>query len=246
MSSFTAEQTVGEVVAERLSRSRVLEKYGIDYCCGGNTLLTEACISKGISVDEVVAELNEVDLAESTTEDVDYTSMALDLLIDHIVSTHHAYLTQELPRLVGLAQKVAKAHAANDPRLLEIESVVRALSKELMSHMGKEEQVLFPFIRKLAQTNTVPLMPFGTLANPIAAMESEHTSAGDALRRLRVLTDDYAVPDWACNTYRVLLEGLQKLELDLHRHIHKENNILFPKALSIESQRKQEARGSKI
>ena len=238
MNSTTADRTVGELVAEGPARSRVFEKYGIDYCCGGNKQLTEACISKGVSVDEVLAELNEADSAEPAAEDVDYASMELDLLIEHIVSTHHAYLTQELPRLVGLAQKVAKAHAANDPRLLEIESVVRALSKELMSHMGKEEQVLFPFIRKLAQTNTVPLMPFGTLANPIAAMELEHTSAGDALRRIGVLTDDYAVPDWACNTYRVLLEGLQKLELDLHRHIHKENNILFPKALAMERRRK--------
>ncbi len=243
MNAITAERSVGELVAEGLARSRVLEKYGIDYCCGGDQPLTEACVSKGISVEEVLADLNEVDSVEPATEDVDYSSMELDLLIDHIVSTHHAYLTQEMPRLAGLAQKVADAHAANDPRVLEIDSVVRALSEELTSQMGKEEEILFPFIRKLAQTDTVPFMPFGTLANPIAAMESDHTSAGAALQRIRVLTDDYAEPDWACNTYRALLEGLRELELDLHRHIHKENNILFPKALAMENQRKQEERG---
>ncbi len=237
MNSITADRCVGELVAERLARSRVLEKYGIDYCCGGDTPLTEACISNGISVDEVLADLNEVDSAEAATEDVDCNSMELDVLIDHIVSTHHAYLTPELPRLAGLAQKVAEAHSDKDPRVVEIESVVRALAKELTLHMGKEEEILFPFIRKLAQTDTLPSMPFGTLANPIGAMESDHAGVGDVLQRIRVLTDDYAEPDWACNTYRALSEGLRELELDLHQHIHKENNILFPKALSMESQR---------
>lgn len=237
MSSITADRSVGELVAERLSRSRVLEKYGIDYCCGGDTPLTEACVSKGISVDEVLADLNEADSAESATKDVDCSSMALDELVDHIVSTHHAYLTPELPRLVGLARKVTKAHADKDPRVAEIESVLGDLAKELVMHMGKEEDVLFPFIRKLAETDTLPSMPFGTIANPIAAMEADHVGVGEVLQRIRVLTDDYAEPDWACNTYRALSAGLQELEMDLHRHIHKENNILFPKALATESQR---------
>lgn len=238
MNSTTADRTVGELVAEGPARSRVFEKYGIDYCCGGNKQLTEACISKGISVDEVLAELNEVDSAKSATEDADYNSMELDLLIDHIVSTHHAYLKLELPRLVGLARKVANAHGADDSRLLEVESVVRALTEELTAHMGKEEDILFPVIRELVQSDTLPFMPFGTIANPIAAMESEHENAGNALQQLRALTDDHTPPDGACNSYRALLDGLRELELDTHQHIHKENNILFPKALAMERRRK--------
>ena len=239
METIVAERPVGELVGERIARSRVFDEYGIDYCCGGEKTLIEACSLKDVSLDEVVAKLIEADGAETATEDVDYGSMALDLLVDHIVSTHHAYLARELPRLNGLAQKVAHAHATNDPRVLLLESVLRALSDELLAHMGKEEQVLFPFIRKFATTDTLPFMPFGMLANPITAMESDHKNVGDALAQIRILTDDYAEPHWACTTYHALLEGLKELEQDLHRHIHKENNILFPRALRTESQRKQ-------
>jgi regulator of cell morphogenesis and NO signaling len=238
MNAITKERTVGDVVAERISRSRVLEKHGIDYCCGGDSLLADACTSKGIPFNELLSELDEVDSAESPMESVDYNSMPLEQLIDHIVTTHHAYLRQELPRLLGLAEKVAVAHADHDPRVLAIEAVVSELMEELMSHMGKEEHILFPFIQELAQTGTVPFFPFGSLADPINVMESEHQGAGDALHQLRKLTDDYSEPDWACNTCRVLFEGLRDLELDLHQHIHKENNILFPNALILEQQYK--------
>lgn len=236
MSSILTERTVGELVAERISRSRVFEEFGVDYCCGGGDTLTNACNSKGISLDDVVAALETDDSAESPKETHDYNTMKLDALIDHIVSTHHAYLIEELPRLVGLAEKVANAHADNDSRVVELEVEVRGLYEELMSHMGKEEQILFPVIRELAETGKVPFMPFGTLANPIRMMESEHDAAGGGLTRIRELTDNYAEPDWACNTYRALMDGLRTLELDLHQHIHKENNILFPKGLALEDQ----------
>ena len=235
MNPITAEQTVGELMSERLGRSRILERFGIDYCCHGDTPLTEACISKGLPIEDVLLELNEADSANLETEDIDYNSMELDQLIEHIVSTHHAYLSRELPRLVSLAQKVSNAHAADDSRLRELESVVRALKEELTSHMSKEERLLFPVIREMVQSDTVPVMPFGTLANPIGAMELEHDGAGYALRQMRLLTNNfYEGPRWACDTYRALLKGLRELELDLHQHIHKENNILFPKALAIE------------
>ncbi len=239
MNPITAELSVGELVAEQLGRSRVFEKFGIDYCCNGGTRLTEACISMNISIEDVLAELDEADSVTRETEDINFDTMDLDLLIEHILSTHHAYLAEELPRLTGLAEKVADAHFANDSRVRELESVVRALEEELTSHMGKEERILFPCIRKMAQTGTLPVMPFGTLANPIYAMESEHDSAGGALQRIRSLTDEYAEPEWACNTYRALLDGLRSLELDLHQHIHKENNILFPKALAMEREMAQ-------
>ncbi|MDP7639874.1 MAG: iron-sulfur cluster repair di-iron protein [Candidatus Hydrogenedentes bacterium] len=231
---------MGELVAERIARSRVLEKYGIDYCCGGDKPLTDACALRGIPVEEVLADLNEAELALPETEDIDYNSMVLDQLVDHILSTHHAYLAEELPRLLGLAKKVAKAHADSDPRVPEFTSLVRALVEELNMHLGKEEQILFPFILQIVRSDTLPMMPFGTIANPIAAMESEHDSAGEALRRLRILSDDYTEPAWACDTYRALLDGLRGFELDLHQHIHKENNILFHKVIALEHQREEQ------
>jgi regulator of cell morphogenesis and NO signaling len=157
--------------------------------------------------------------------------------VKHIIVTHHAYLGQELPRLRRMADRVAKVHGEREGRLEELERVVSALADELESHMAKEERILFPFIQLLEQSPTLPYLPFGTLANPIRAMEHEHESAGNGLEAIRRLTDGFVPPGWACNTYRALFDGLRELELDLHQHIHKENNILFPKALELEKSR---------
>jgi regulator of cell morphogenesis and NO signaling len=237
MTTNATEMTVGELVTERPARSRVFEKHGVDYCCGGKKSLAEACGNRGLSVDDIVRELGESDNTAAIDDAVHYEAMALDELADHIVDTHHAYLGVELPRLDEMAQKVAKVHGETDARLLELALVVRGLVRELVDHMMKEEQILFPFVRQLAQSDALPAMPFGTMANSIAAMEAEHDNAGGALESLRTLTDGYNPPDWACNTYRALLDGLHELELDLHQHIHKENNILFPGALKREAER---------
>lgn len=235
MNTTTMEKTVGELVSERPGRSRVFEDYGIDYCCGGKKSLAEACGKKGLVVEEVVRELEKVGPAAVQEDAVDYKTMALDELVNHIVSTHHAYLTQELPRLAGMSVRVAQVHGGSDARLNKLAHVVEGLSAELQSHMMKEEQVLFPIIRQLTHADTLPPMPCGALANPIGAMEAEHDSAGGALESMRRLTEGYAPPEWACNTYRALLDGLRELELDLHQHIHKENNILFPRAMELEA-----------
>lgn len=237
MSTLTAQKTVGELVRERPSRARVFEDLGIDYCCGGKKPLSEACAKKGHDVDDVLESIKEADSAGSVEDATDYASMPLDELVDHIIATHHAYLVRELPRLQEMSAKVAKVHGDKDARLGELASVVNALVDELSSHMMKEERILFPVIRQLEQSDTLPAMPFGTLANPINAMEAEHDTAGSALADMHRLTDAYTSPDWACNTYRALLDGLHELELDLHQHIHKENNILFPRALAIEESR---------
>ena len=234
MNTTTIEKTVGELVSERPGRSRVFEEYGIDYCCGGKKLLPEACAKKGVDIDELMRELAKADAA--VQEDaIDYSVMALDELADHIVTTHHAYMAKELPRLKAMSAKVAKVHGDSDARLGELAQVVHALSTELQSHMMKEEKVLFPIIRQLTHADTLPRMHCGKLANPIRVMEAEHDSAGGALESTRELTDGYVPPEWACNTYRALLDGLHELELDLHQHIHKENNILFPRALEREA-----------
>lgn len=235
METTMIEKTVGELVSERPGRSRVFEEFGIDYCCGGKRPLAEACSKKGVDIDEVLRGLAQADETTVKEDATDFSTMALDELADHIVSTHHSYLTRELPRLEGMSAKVAKVHGGSDARLADLAQVVASLSAELRSHMMKEEEILFPIIRELEHADTLPSMHCGSIANPIRMMESEHDSAGDALEDARRLTDGYAPPEWACNTYRALLDGLHDLELDLHVHIHKENNILFPRALEREA-----------
>ncbi|HNR30771.1 MAG TPA: iron-sulfur cluster repair di-iron protein [Candidatus Hydrogenedentes bacterium] len=236
MSTINLERTVGELVAERPARSRAFEEFGIDYCCGGKKPLEDACREKGLSPAAVVERLLAAEAASEPDENVDCLGMGLTALIDHIVNTHHAYLRNELPRLVELLAKVAGRHGGKEPRLAEAEEVFHGLKAELEMHMIKEEQVLFPAIREMDATNAPPSFGCGSITAPIVVMEMEHDNAGEALERLRTLTDGYTPPDWACNSYRAVLDGLQSLERDLHQHIHKENNILFPRAVAMEQQ----------
>lgn len=241
MSTFTPTQTVGELVAEKPSRSRVFEAFRIDYCCGGKRSLEDACRKKGVALDELVSALDRAEARSLAEDATDAAHMPLDALCDHIVERHHEYLRCELPRLTRMANKVAKVHGDRDSRLVAVADTFAGLAEELGSHMMKEERILFPVIRQMAQMDGLPPMPFGTLANPIHAMEAEHDGAGGGLERLAELTDDYTPPDWACNTYQALLDGLHDLEMDLHQHIHKENNVLFPRALEVEEQRRASA-----
>lgn len=162
-------------------------------------------------------------------------------LTNHIVSRHHAYLREVLPRLGALLDKVVAKHADEHPNLVELREVYVAMWNELLSHMMKEELVLFPFIRSLDQAlqrgEPVPRFHCGSVSAPIHVMEDEHQSAGEALRRIRELAFGFRPPRDACDSYRVLLAGLRELESDLHLHIHKENNILFPRAVAVEGLR---------
>lgn len=234
----TIETTVGDLVAQRPSRSRVFEKLGIDYCCGGKKSLSEACAAKGLDADIILTTLLAAEEGTSSDEQ-NWARAGLSDLADHIEKTHHAYLKTELPRLEQIIAKVLKAHGSHHPELAEVQRAFAALQAELVPHMFKEEQILFPAIRRLEQSDVPLAFPFGTVANPIRMMEHEHDTAGDALGQIRRETSDYRVPDDACNTYRAMLDGLLKLEQDLHRHIHKENNILFPRAIEWERSRGQ-------
>ena len=235
MNKITIKQSVGELVTERPGRSRIFEDYGIDFCCGGKLPLEEACKKKQIPVEEVVRKLLDLDESESPENELVYDSMTLDALVDHIESKHHDHLRNELPRLQRLAAKVASVHGEKDERLGELESVLNNLVAELMMHMMKEEKILFPIIRQMVHSETSVPMPCGTLSGPISVMEAEHDSAGNALETIRILSDNYTPPEEACNSYRALFDGLHELELDMHLHIHKENSILFPKAMKLES-----------
>lgn len=234
MNTFNVSDTVGEVVAQSPALSRVFEDNGIDYCCGGGQTLDQVCQKKGLDPKVLLATLQESAQGSAEESVVDAAAMSLTELADHIVETHHDYLRSELPRLAGMTQKVAAVHGEKDPRLSQIKDTFSAMAEELSSHMMKEEQILFPMVRELDVSETTPAFHCGTLANPIQQMESEHDNAGSALAKLHELTDGYTPPDWACNTYLAMLDGLAYLELDLHQHIHKENNVLFPRALAVE------------
>ena len=234
MTAFTITDTVGAVVARSPALARVFEQAGIDYCCGGRQTVERACHEKGLDPAALLGRLNAAGPATGDAPAVDPAAMSLAELADHIEQTHHAYLRAEFPRLDALTKKVAAAHGAKNPRLHEVRATVLALAEELSSHMMKEERVLFPLVRKLDAGDESSLRSWGTLANPVRQMEVEHEQAGSALLRLRELTDDFVAPAGACNTHRALLDALARFERDMHQHIHKENNVLFPRALALE------------
>jgi len=226
--------TVGELVTRQPNRSRLFEELGIDYCCGGHKSLRQACADKGLNLDDVLARLAQIPATPPRSSHEAAAELSLGQLIDHIVTEHHAYLRRELPRLARLIHKVARVHGEEDERLASLPGIYDAMQAELADHMLKEEQILFPAIRTLEESEGPGEAGFASIGQPIQVMMAEHDSTGRALETLRRLTDGFTPPDWACNTYRAMLDGLRELEADLHQHIHEENNILFPRALEKE------------
>lgn len=221
--NLTTERKIGELAAEFPLSTRVFARHGIDFCCGGGRPLDAVCREKGLDPESVLGEIRtEVDGPVAATEN--WTQAPLDALIDHILAVYHRPLDAEFPRLEAMARKVFAVHGEKDPeRLGELLKVYVELKEELEAHFLKEEEILFPMIRAGR----------GAMAGgPISVMHMEHDAAGEALRRLRELTDDYRVPAEACNTWRALWHGLAALEESLHQHIHLENNVLFPRALA--------------
>ncbi len=233
MSAISADAHVADLVLEQPSRARVFERYGIDYCCGGKTPLATACTDKGVDVDTVIAALKEPAAAEA--DDVDWTAVPVSELCDHIVGHHHGYLREELPTLRLLVDKVAQAHGGHHPELRAVQSLFHATADELEQHMVKEEQILFPACVALEQGASGGFL-FGSVENPIRMMLHEHDEVAAGLAGLRSATGGYAPPLDACNSYRAMLERLALLEADTHRHVHEENNILFPRAIALEEQ----------
>ncbi len=229
---FTADSKIGEIVTLRPSLARVFEGLGLDYCCGGKQSLAQACGRRGLDVATTVALLDAAcDALSANPAPVDAAGMTLTQLADHIENTHHVYVKRELPRLDEMAERVASKHAWRDARLPEIRMLVRELWEEMVSHMQKEEGILFPIVRQI-EAGAPDEFHCGSLANPIRQMEAEHESAGRVIARLRELTDGFTPGLDACNTHRAMLAGLAEFEVDLHTHVHKENNILFPRALA--------------
>jgi regulator of cell morphogenesis and NO signaling len=227
---LTPETTIGELVAARPLLARLFEQLGIDYCCGGKQTLAAACDKLGLDLRTTRTFLESAAVAlQAGPAEVDAAAMSLTELADHIEATHHAYLKDELPRLVEMADRVAAKHVSVDPRLTQVAEATRELAEEMICHMQKEEFILFPLVRQIDAGRGAGSVAL--LSGPIHQMEDEHQAAGDATARLRLLTDGFAQASAVCNTHRALLAGLAEFESDLHRHVHKENNVLFPRAL---------------
>jgi regulator of cell morphogenesis and NO signaling len=239
MATYEAKVPVWQLVRGHEGRAQVLAGFGIDYCCGGRTPLEEACSQQGVNIEEVRRALEANDDSHEAAGQIDWSAESMTRLANHIASRHHAYLRDMLPRLGGLLDEVVAKHANEHPNLVELREVYTAMWNELLNHMMKEELVLFPFIRTLdkAVRSGRPALPFhcGSVTAPIHVLEDEHQSTGEALRRMRELTFGFQPPRDACKAYRVLLAGLRELESDLHLHIHKDNNFLFPRAAAAEA-----------
>lgn len=231
--SSLSTRTVGELVAHNPIRAQVFDQLGIDFCCGGKVSLEEACRKKNLDVDDVVSKLQDCDSQFGTSEST-WVGSSAAALVDHIETTHHQYLKKELPRLQALAEKVARVHGERAPHMVQLAKVFSRLKDEIEAHTMKEEMVLFPYIRELEKNVACHTPPFGTVANPINCMESEHDDAGRALFEMRKLTNDYTPPEDACGSWKALLGGLAHFDKDLRTHIHKESSILFPQAILLE------------
>ncbi len=232
MKTIAPEITVGELVRAVPARARIFENLGIDYCCGGKKPLAEVCRAKNLDPATVVAMLAALDgAADSPSANPD--TMSLTELCDHIERAHHDWLREELPRLDFMTRKVPMVHGDHEPRLHEIRQVFESFQSEIVSHTREEEEQVFPAIRKLESAKANRAEAVASLKAAFAKLESEHEKAGAALERFSALSDRYTPPDWACNTFRAMFDTLAQLERNMHQHVHKENNVLFPRALAL-------------
>ncbi len=229
----TDSETVGAVVARDYRAAEVLEKYGIDFCCGGNVPLEAACREKGVDPQAVRRELEQA--AERPLDrSQNYDAWELPFLADYIVNTHHAYLRESIPTITAYSQKIAEVHGANHPEVIEIAAIFRKVGGELMLHLQKEEEELFPAVKRLAELRKQgagsEAQEIAKLNEILADLSHEHDDVGAAVHEIRRLANNYAVPGDVCNTFMVTYQKLKEFEDDLHKHVHLENNILFPKA----------------
>jgi len=231
-------RTIREIAIESPAATRIFESHHIDYCCGGRVNFIDACQKAGVDPNIVKRDLEAL-LDADTRGESDHAARTLSGLIDDILDTHHRFTYNELDRLQPLMDKVNRVHGDTHPELAQMSDLLDAMRNDLLTHMFKEEQVLFPYIKDLesAKLNgmTPRYPPFGTVQHPIRMMMGEHDAVGDMLKEMRSLSGDFAVPEGACPSYQGLLTRLEELERDLHQHIHLENNVLFPRAAEMEA-----------
>jgi regulator of cell morphogenesis and NO signaling len=228
----TLDTSVREIVAEDFRAAAVLERFGIDFCCGGRRTLLEACREREVNPLDVLVEMSAMS-DRRDTETPRFAEWPPDALIAYIIGHHHAYVRRMLPAIVAHTHKVADTHGVKHPEVTQVAAIFEKVADEMTAHMAKEEGILFPYIKKLTIAvrlgERIPSAPFGSVEKPIEMMEHEHEEAGRAMARIRDLTQDYSLPDGACTTYMVCYRELEEFEHDLHMHVHLENNVLFPK-----------------
>ena len=229
--------TIGDYVAHDFRTAAIFSKHGIDFCCRGQRTLEEVCSKKNIDEADLLNELNAI-LITKNDSGIDFNLWPLDLLVDYIEKTHHRYVEEKTPIILQFLDKLCSVHGSNHSELFKISELFKGCAGELAQHMKKEELILFPFIKKMMNATishqTIEQPHFGTIKNPITAMMHEHDNEGERFRKIAALTNNYTPPKDACNTYRVTYAMLEEFEQDLHKHIHLESNILFPKAKALE------------
>jgi regulator of cell morphogenesis and NO signaling len=235
---FSRETKVKDIATTSTTAARILEQAGVDYCCGGHKSLHDACLDASASAEELEQRLR----AASTQIEpgaVNWVSAPLCELTRHIREKHHRYVREAIPRVRNLLAAVKSRHGANHSEIAEIEQLFLAVGQEMIMHMQKEEQILFPYINAMelsaAAGGTLEPPFFQTVRNPIQAMMREHDAAGELVKQIRRASSDYAAPEDACTTFQSLYEELRQFESDLHQHVHLENNILFPRAVELEA-----------
>lgn len=226
-------QTIGEIVAKNYNAATVFHKAGIDFCCGGKKTLAEACADKGIDPEGLA---DDIIKSESNSNGVSlkFNEWEPSFLCDYIINVHHTFVRKNIPDLLQYTEKIAHVHGERHPELSEVTDLFRKVSDELLPHLKKEEEILFPAIKRMSAGENFDAKE--TVRAELTSLTAEHESAGSAMDRINEITGNYKVPEDACNTYRITLDLLEKFEDDLHTHVHLENNILFPKSLKISNQ----------
>lgn len=229
---------ISEIVAHDYKTAAVFRRYKIDFCCNGKRTLEEVCNSKNISFDKILNDL-EASL-HAAHQDIDFQSWDIDRLSDYIYENHHTYVREKYLEINPYLEKICQVHGAAHPELFKIKALFIGGMTDLLEHMEKEEQILFPYFKELVEAeknkSTAQLSKIGWVQSPIACMHDEHNQEGERFRKIAQLSNDYTPPAGACNTYMVTFKLLEEFEKDLHRHIHLENNILFQKAIELEEQ----------
>ncbi|MEI7471921.1 MAG: iron-sulfur cluster repair di-iron protein [Ferruginibacter sp.] len=229
-----AEQTLASIVISNHHAAPILEKYQLDFCCKGKKTLKDACIEKGLDHDSLSAELFAIEIPRQDT--LPFNEMSLTALINYILLNHHFYVKQTMPTISFYLQKIAAKHGERYPYMVEVKDLFEQIKSEMELHLEKEESILFPRIKEIEASHQHILPDFpaiGYIAGPINMMEAEHEHAGMIMATIQSLTNHYTAPDDACTTFKVCIATLKEFEQDLHKHVHLENYILFPKSLAL-------------